>query len=200
MEVTSPSVARAARKFQRSMQTMADESGTTISLRAGGGPTVTVAEPGGVIPPEQGEPFVMAPEVHDVADELMDRFPTFSHLAEHRLAYLFQTAMPKPRGGCATIGRAHVVNDLYRTVTGGLDGIVVVNKPWWDTATDRQRQALVYHELCHFDTNPETGALGTVKHDLELFIGEAAHFGDWRVAIRELAEQLSVWDRNERQD
>lgn len=152
----------------------------------------------GVIPPSPDEPFLLAPEVHDVADALMDRFPSFNHLAEHRLAYLFQTAMPKPRGGCSTIGKAHVVNDLYGVLTGGLNGIVVVNQPWWVTATDRQRQALVYHELCHFETNPETGELGTVKHDLEVFIGEAAHFGDWRSGIREVSEQLSMWQREQR--
>lgn len=192
----SPSVERAARRFQRSMQAIADDSGATISVQAGDGPEVVVAAPGRALA-DPDAAFVEAPEVAAIARDLTDRFATFTHLHEHRIEYLFQTAMPKGRGGCKTIGRAHVVNDLYQAVTDGLAGIVVVNQPWWLTATDRQRQALVYHELCHFDTDAETGALKTLNHDLEMFIGEAQHFGDWRAGIREVAEQLSVWQRSQ---
>ena len=193
--MSTPGVDRAVRKFQRSMQRMADESGTTVAVSAGDGPEVVIAAPGKSVVVDTTEAFVEAPEVAAIARELIDRFAGFQHLHEHRIEYLFQTAMPSGRGGCKTIGRAHVVNELYQAVTDGLGGIVVVNQPWWMTATDRQRQALVYHELCHYETDADTGALKTLNHDLEMFIGEAQHFGDWRSGIREVAEQLSVWQR-----
>ena len=140
-------------------------------------------------------PFTRAHEVADVAADLIDRFPSFHHLREWRLDYWFETKLPKPRGGCTTIGKASVDSDLVSARTG-YDALVVVNQVWWLTASENARQALVYHELCHFQTDvDDTGGttLRTVKHDLEMFVGEAAHFGDWRYGIREVAEQLAVW-------
>ena len=43
--MTTPAVDRAARRFKRSMQRIADESGGTVTMRAGDGPEVTVAAP-----------------------------------------------------------------------------------------------------------------------------------------------------------
>lgn len=140
-------------------------------------------------------PFVRAPEVAEVAAILLVRFPTFSHLAEWRIDHWFDTKLPKPRGGCTTIGKASVDGELVSARTG-YDGLVVINQPWWMNADQNRREALVYHELCHFDTHvDDTGGatLRIVKHDLEMFVGEAAHFGDWRYGIAEVAEQLQVW-------
>lgn len=140
-------------------------------------------------------PFLRAPEVAEVATALLDRFPSFAHLTEWRIDFWFETKLPKPRGGCATIGKASVDSDIVSARTG-YDGLVVINQPWWMNADSNARQALVYHELCHFDTKvDDTGGatLRTVKHDLEMFVGEAAHFGAWRYGIREVAEQLAMW-------
>lgn len=151
-------------------------------------------DPGSTSPADR-LPFVRSPEVAEVAASLMDRFPSLAHLGEWRIDYWFETKLPKPRGGCATIGKASVDSDIVSARTG-YDALVVVNQPWWLNADANKRQALVYHELCHFDTHvDETGGatLRTVKHDLEMFIGEAAHFGDWRHGIAEVAEQLAMW-------
>ena len=139
--------------------------------------------------------FVPAPDVRDVADRLIDRFPSFAHLRQWRVDYWFETKIPKSHGGCTTIGRASVDSELVSARTG-YDALVVVNAPWWGHADDNRRQALVYHELSHFDTklsDDGDATLRTVKHDLEMFIGEASHFGAWRHGIREVADQLQIF-------
>lgn len=146
-------------------------------------------------PATEPEPFLEAPEVADVATQVMNRWPeSFSHLRQHRLAYRFDTKPLKTHGGCVTLARAHVVNPLYQSVTDGLAGIVVVNLSWWEAADDNARMALVDHELSHYATNDDTEALESVKHDLELFVHEASRYGAWRSGIRRVADQLQMFD------
>lgn len=192
-------VDRAARKFQRNMQALVDKGDgiTSVTMRAGDDEPITIAskrpadddEPTMAVLP----PFVLAAAVERICDELIDEHAGFTHLNQHRLTYLFETKVPANRGGCQTIGRAHVVNPLWHAIAGW-DGVVVINGPWWATANDNQKMAICYHELSHYATNDETGALATVKHDLEVFVGEARHFGAWRTEIGELAEQLALFD------
>lgn len=147
------------------------------------------------VDPADRLPFVRAPEVTEVAEAVIGRFPAFHHLREWRVDYWFDTKLPKPRGGCTAIGKASVDGDLVSARTG-YDACVIVNQPWWLNADERRREALVYHELSHFETHVDDAGGSTlriVKHDLELFVGEAAHFGDWRYGIAEVAEQLQVW-------
>lgn len=140
------------------------------------------------------EQFIEAPEVAAVAREVIERWPaSFDHLHQHRLEFRFDTKPFKP-GDCKAVGRAHVVNPLYQSITDGLAGIVVINLTYWAASDDNQRRALVDHELSHFATNDETDELMTVKHDLELFVHEASRYGAWRASIRTVAEQLAMFD------
>lgn len=73
---------------------------------------------------------------------------------------------------------------------------VVIAKPVWDILDEKQRLALVDHELCHFDLDEEKGTPVLRSHDVEEFGEIVKRHGLWRDEVRRLVEvgakQLSL--------
>lgn len=94
--------------------------------------------------------FSEAPEVQRVAIQLINEENTkFGHLADARTAYLFRHGGWESKGR-TVLGKAYVMSERQRFISK-VDLQVVVNKEAWDRADDKQREALVAHELCHFE-------------------------------------------------
>ena len=71
---------------------------------------------------------------------------------------------------------------------------ITTSKPVWDTLAERQRFALVYHELLHCGTNDKDNWV-LVQHDLEEFTAVVRHFGLWSERTKIMAEQMRLFDR-----
>lgn len=140
----------------------------------------------------------------DIAARLM-RLPEHKPLAEHEVqfGYLMRNT-PKEKGGKTELGSVHAVKtmaqgafkDLFGMMLARLlgslpDYVIVINAPWWEQASARDREALIYHELCHVkQTIDEFGALKfdkdgypvwrIVEHDLAEFNAVVARYGAWQ--------------------
>ena len=140
----------------------------------------------------------------DIAKRLM-LLPEHSPLAEHevKFGWLMRNS-PKEKGGKTELGSVHAVKTMFQgqfkdlglqlltTMLGYLpDYLVVLNAAWWQSASAEQREALLYHELCHVkQAVDQYGALKfdrdgypvwtLVSHDLEEFNAVVARYGAWQ--------------------
>jgi hypothetical protein len=65
-----------------------------------------------------------------------------------------------------------------RAIYGLADAGVWMRSKWWDKLSPTQRRAWMFHQLSHFQINPN-GTLRRVGHDVEAFADEALIFGTW---------------------
>ena len=149
-----------------------------------------------------GTEFWRAPEVKRIADELIPKHHL--HLNRHDVVikYVFRDPAAKSKGSLV-YGKARKVTGLSaflvglehadRVETGELVEFFVIevaHEPW-QSLTDRQKQALVDHELCHLDvelTDKGETKLVTRGHDLEEFNEVVKRHGLWRPTVVEFAE------------
>jgi hypothetical protein len=91
--------------------------------------------------------------VRELADELIR-----SHFGELKeagvtVAYLFASNPDGPaltHGGYEAAGIAKI-NNLKDRVEGKTDATIFVSAEWWQDKSDREREALLFHELYHFE-------------------------------------------------
>ncbi len=118
-----------------------------------------------------------------------------SVLREHHSRLVNQTIVvlfrPKPRihKGFATIGHATATGERERLLAQ-VDGCITIAWSWWQKATTEQREALLDHELSHFDVGEKSGRLGTVGHDVEEFISVWRRRGAWIESLRQAEKAL----------
>jgi len=155
---------------------------------------------------DEFDPFMLPDEATHpatIAERLM-RLPEHFPLAEHevRFGYLMR-ATPKEKGGKVELGSVHAVKtmcqgafkDLFammltRLLRGLPDYVIVIDATWWAEASAIEREALVYHELCHVrQATDEYGAMKfdkdgypvwrLVEHDVAAFNAEVQRYGAW---------------------
>lgn len=144
---------------------------------------------GGVTITEKG--YSLSEEVAIVAQRLIDKHPRFRPLQDFGIAYVLKHGeMPKTKDRHAW-ANARGVTDLYQALCP-YQGIMVVSKVVWDRLPEKGREALVAHELCHFDVNEEKGTLGTMGHDIEEFGFVVSEYGQWRPDLTWFAEQMQL--------
>lgn len=150
-------------------------------------------------PSEQGQPglhiqkvgFERSDELEHVAQTLIDRHDRLRPLEDFRIGYLLHHTDPPKRADKHEWAHARKVSG-WATALCPFDGALVVNAPVWQVLNERHREALVLHELLHFDRDEQSGDLVLVGHDIEEFAFVAATYGAWRPSIRDFAEQLSL--------
>lgn len=128
---------------------------------------------------------------------------------ELRVEFLMKCA-PLVKAGKQVLGTMHIptvqgrLKDLFEMLLAQFFGqmpefLVTIDLEWWEAATPREREALVYHELSHvkqerdkygepaFDRegNPKFGLVG---HDIEAFNAEVARYGAWHDGIATFLE------------
>ena len=143
------------------------------------------------------------PQPGDIAERLM-LLPEHAHLSEHdvQLGWLMRNT-PKEKGGKTELGSVHAVKtmaqgafkDLFTMMLERLlfrraDYVVVLDAAWWAQAAPIDREALIYHELCHIkQAVDQYGApkfdkdgypvFRLVEHDVTAFNAEVARYGSW---------------------
>lgn len=141
--------------------------------------------------------YELSDEVEDVARALMrDNPDQFRTPAKHALAYcLLYRKLPND-GGIHAIAKFVVAPELWATL-GEYEGVVWVNANAWMHMGERQRQAVVAHELCHASED-DNGRLVAAKHDVEEFGWVVGKYGAWHGGLERFGEQLSLSDATSR--
>lgn len=124
-----------------------------------------------------------APDVQEKAEAVVETYGLID-VSLARIKYLYKIAeKSKFRGKCALSGAQ------WKHLTG-FDYVVVVWKSFWDQATDREREALLYHELLHVErTETKKGTKWVLRdHPVEAFPEEVHQFGAWSPELVQLAE------------
>jgi hypothetical protein len=103
-------------------------------------------------------------------------------LAGYAIALLF-VPKPKTSNGNIVVGEAHVLSGRTRFLSG-LHGTITLAWEWWQEATTAQQQALIDHELSHFEADDEHERLRIRGHDVEEFIEIMARHGAWHDGLK----------------
>jgi len=141
-----------------------------------------------------------APEVQEVAAKLISNEAHFSHLAEARISYLFRQE-PWTSKGCIVMGKAYAMDERARHNTD-LDLQIVINQQVWECADETQREALVAHELCHFEKdidNQGRPRYALVNHDLEEFRYMVKCYGAWDDSLRKFLDAYQAGEEERHQ-
>jgi hypothetical protein len=157
------------------------------------------------------------PEAYDprlVAAHLVDVTPRFSHLKEGEALIMFVFRMvPKLKAGRTILGQMCLPR--FQGSLGDLAGwllaiacqgtmpdyMMLLDREFWFAATSTQREALVFHELCHTVhekdkegelkfTDAGRPVFGLQGHDLEEFNEVVARYGAWLPDVEAFARAL----------
>lgn len=138
--------------------------------------------------------YTDAPEVADVAQPLIDTIHT--RLTDVPLRFVFRSEAAVTKGH-EVWGKARLVTGLNAhlagpIIAGGLTWdrlfVIEIANDIWLELDDRQRTALVDHELSHCWADGEKLTLR--GHDVEEFAGVIRRWGLWRESLRGVAEAL----------
>lgn len=156
-----------------------------------------------------------AHEVDEIVEQLLHEH--HDHLNRHDIKIVSVFREPVTRAhGRIVLGKARKVGGLNAHLVGlvrkdALDGpadffvVEVAHQPW-QHLTNRQKLALVDHELCHFDVeipeHPDNDRKLIVRgHDLEEFTDVVKRHGLWRPEVEHFARtannQLALDVRSE---
>jgi len=131
--------------------------------------------------------YIDAPEVEAVARDIMSSLPLIDGIQEAKIKYLF--ALQK-RSEYA--GKIQKPGGVWRFLSD-YDYVVLIHKPSWDKFSEKQREALVYHELLHItytvDKNGEK-RWKLRRHDIEEFINVIKEFDAWSLELNRLKDIL----------
>jgi hypothetical protein len=147
-----------------------------------------------------------APEVRVIANRLIPLY--HDHLVgyEDEIRYLFRDVAQRTRGAVVW-AKAHLVSGMTAYFAQGTSDsfadpemepnlfVMEVALPIWQDLTDRQKDALVDHELIHFaiEENELLGPIRTIRpHDVEEFTAIASRYGAWRPALERFADALRL--------
>lgn len=140
--------------------------------------------------------YARAEEVKKIAAKLIPEH--HGHLAEAKALYLFRKGTWNAKGK-TVLGKAYAVPEQWAYISG-IDLLIVINHEAWQALTDRQRVALVDHELSHFtrEDNPSGDPVwGTTSHDIEEFSGVVQRHGLWAKDVENFfaaAKQMTLSD------
>lgn len=115
-----------------------------------------------------------------------------------KLAIAWRIGWRADANGLLTLGRCRKRGDLDRELDE-FDFVILLNKEAWQTLDDTQKQALIFHELCHAqvvidsDGNPKQDDRDRLvcrirKHDVEEFRLVTEKFGLWTQDLAKLAQ------------
>lgn len=150
-------------------------------------------------PPEFGQAEVKPSEGYELSDEvkaiivrLVEREARFGHIADYRLAGVLQVGKkPEGKGGLHVLAKAVKAPTLWRDL-GQYDVVVWANQMAWQRLSERQREALIAHELSHIGTPNEAGQVVMWEHDIEEFGWVVRTYGQWHSGLEFFAEQLGL--------
>lgn len=129
---------------------------------------------------------------------LVEKFHT--ELNNARILLAWATGWKADVDGRCTLGKCKKASDLDRELAP-FDFVILLNRSWWQTATELQRHALLDHELAHATTRvdregePMRDERGRAlyrmrKHDLEEFSEVALRWGLYKRDLELMARAI----------
>jgi hypothetical protein len=137
-----------------------------------------------------GATLAAAPDLDILAAHLVTKYDEFRDLHNFKLRVLWKDGKPRWLGKASSKGEEDHL----------LSGIDMLIKIAWDNCrrlkiTANQMEALLYHELCHFEVETDDNdkqKLTMRYHDVEEFNAVILRYGDWRHDVRGLDRQLEL--------
>lgn len=133
------------------------------------------------------------------------------HDDEIKIEYLM-ARRAKRKAGKQVLGAVHLptvqgqLKDLFEMLLGQFFGempdfLMIIDEVWWDEADETQREALVWHELCHIKQETDGfGELrftidgepkyGLVDHDIAAFHSEVGRYGAWSADLQQFVQSI----------
>ena len=164
----------------------------------------------GMFPDTLQEPFVDAPQVRDLAEEVMAEFDEFREVREAvdreeiSIAYVFETKAFdqlteefKPH----TIAKVTKASPLWRSLTER-ELVIQFRRPFWDAFDHDQRRAVLHHELTHIELErTDNGRLkiSLRAHDVEDFSSTMRPFGPVLPGRRGFVKAFQDWQHRQEQ-
>lgn len=145
-----------------------------------------VPEPGDF----ESEEFIEAPALVDIAQELIARFEELSFLYDFRLR-LFWKSKGGSTGSKNTLGKCVKPSGLLKKYSDADFIVWVAADHTRHRLTNRQMEALLYHELSHCVLD-EKGRPAIRPHDFEGFAREIEIYGAWKGDIERIGKAFSA--------
>lgn len=153
---------------------------------------------------EEPNKYIFAEDVQRVAARLISDY--HGHLAEAKIAYLFKTEKWESKGK-TVFGKAYKAPEQWRFMSG-FELLVIINQSVWSWLDEKQKEALVDHELCHFEKGIDSKGnpkWSLVNHDVEEFAIVIARHGLWSTEAQKFYEaakerQMSIDDMGDREE
>jgi len=144
-----------------------------------------------------------APEVKAVAEKLIDQYHQHIRDFNVRVDYLFIDKIPL-KGGKEVWGSCRKITNLNAYLAkdkqsgGDPFFVITIAEPVWDILPEKERQALLDHELSHTAAEyKESDEENVVKlslkpHDMEEFACIVKRHGMWRQDIEDFVKAAKV--------
>ncbi len=124
----------------------------------------------------------------------------FPELDGYRIMMIFDNKK-KVSGGRVVVARIKKLNEEMQYFSMGDDGstydyAMFLDYNVWQTLDDRDKERIIFHELCHCDV--ESGKAGIKDHEIQGFYNEASFNSDderWSERVSIIAE--SVYDKGD---
>lgn len=140
---------------------------------------------------------------HEEHNHIRENDITIEYLLVHRA---------KRKQGKRIVGAVHLptvqgqLKDLFEMLVEEYFGmmpdyLMIIDSAWWGEADDTQKEALVWHELCHvkqeidefgspkfdMDGNPKYGLR---EHDVAAFNSEVSRYGAWSPDLQQFVQSI----------
>lgn len=143
-----------------------------------------------------GEKYVEADVVADIAKILIGAFHPL--LKKLKIAYLFTEKMQK---NGKRIGGTASKADAKLRFLADYDFVIVINWTAWKFVTERQRLALLDHELLHCTTEDKDDGSkvpAMVEHDIEEFGAIVGRWGLWQLNLLNFSAQIDLFAKKDK--
>jgi hypothetical protein len=158
----------------------------------------------GLFPGLMEAAFIPAPEVEDLAADVLARWDEFAPIrhaiadGELEITYVFETKhfdQFKEEFKPHTIAKVTKASPLWSSLTGH-DLVIQFRRTFWAAFDEHQRSAVLYHEFCHVKLeDSETGGpkLSLAPHDVEEFRGTLLRYGPTLPGRKQLIAAAAAW-------
>jgi hypothetical protein len=145
-------------------------------------------------------PFISAPEVRALAFDVMSQWEEFAGLRDAlgreeeplRIAFVFETK-PYVEG---ELVKTHTIAKVTKAAPmwaflGEVDLVIQFRQPFWEHFDERQRRAVLHHEMSHIEF--PRGRLGLREHDVEDFVWTMRRYGPYLPGRRAFVRAAEIW-------
>lgn len=136
--------------------------------------------------------FLLSDEVRTVAQRVIESDPRFAITTGIAMGYALQHDQdPAAKGGLHAIAKCVKAPPMWRDL-GQFEVIIFAVERAWKHLGERQREALMAHELSHVGGRNDSGAVVLLEHDVEEFAWVVGRYGQWHPGLEHFAEQLGL--------